>query len=52
MKKFLKLMGANILYFLLGVLLSMAGVGITQQPGYFFAIIAVVLGIDVLEKLS
>jgi hypothetical protein len=43
---------ATILYFLLGFLLSMAGVGITQQPGYFFAIIAVVLGINVLEKLS
>jgi len=41
-----------VLYFVLGVLLSMAGVGITQQPGYFFAIIAVVLGINVLEKLS
>ena len=44
-------MGANILYFLLGVLLSMAGVGITQQPGYFFAIVAVVVSITVLEKL-
>ena len=41
-----------VLYFVLGVLLSMAGVGITQQPSYFFAIIAVVLGINVLEKLS
>ena len=41
-------MVATILYFLLGILLSMAGV----QPGYFFAIIAVVLGINVLEKLS
>ena len=41
-----------VLYFVLGVLLSMAGIGITQQPGYFFAIIVVVLGINVLEKLS
>ena len=45
-------MVATILYFLLGVLLSMAGVGITQQPGYFAAIIAVVLGVNVLEKLK
>jgi len=41
-----------VLYFVLGVLLSMAGICITQQPGYFFAIIAVVIGINVLEKLS
>ena len=45
-------MGATILFFLLGALLSMAGVGVTQQPGYFFAIIAVVLVINILEKLS
>ena len=46
-------MVATILYFLLGILLSMAGVGITQQPGYFFAIVVVVvLGIKVLKKLS
>ena len=45
-------MGATILYFLLGILLSMAGIGITQQPGYFFAIITVVLGINVFVKVK
>ena len=45
-------MSATNLYFFLRVLLSMAWVGITQQPGYFVAIIAVVLGINVLEKLK
>ena len=36
-----------VLYGLLGVLLSMAGVSVMETPLEFFAILAIVIGIDV-----
>lgn len=35
-----------VFYFILGGLLSMAGVGVLEQPGYFLGILATVLAID------
>jgi hypothetical protein len=36
-------------YAILGGLLSMAGVGVLERPGYFFGILATVMAIDFLS---
>jgi uncharacterized membrane protein HdeD (DUF308 family) len=43
---------STLLYIMLGVFLSLAGVSIIEQPIAFLAILAVVLGIDLVGRLG
>jgi hypothetical protein len=43
---------SSLLYGLLAVFLSLAGVGIIDNPIHFLSILAVVLGIDLVGRLG
>lgn len=47
-----KIIISTLLYGLFGLLLSLAGVGVTTQPGMFFALLGVVMFIDIFGHIS